>query len=154
MSEKKRSQNRTSVQSSKYETLPPMERIGKSALDALANETMLWIEEQVKVGVPFALNMLKEGLKEAVKALSEKSEPVSDGILNIREATYWDGLEHGEKRKEIAMIAGMTQIGLEKNRSSRCWKLPRMPGTQYQRIKKRGAVNSAPPSSLLYFFIF
>lgn len=75
---------------------------------------MLWIEEQVKVGVPFALNMLKEGLKEAVKALSEKSEPVSDGILNIREATYWDGLEHGEKRKEIAMIAGMTQIGLEK----------------------------------------
>lgn len=114
MSEKKHNQNRIPAQNSKYETLPPMERIGKSTLDALANETMLWIGEQVKVGVPFALNMLKEGLKEAAKALSEKSEPVSDSVLNIREATYWDGLEHGEKRKELAMIAGMTQIGLRK----------------------------------------
>ncbi len=111
-----RNRNQTANQSNKYENLPPMERISKSVIDAIANATVIWIDEQAKTGVPLTLNLIKEGIIKAVKNLFEKQETLSapDNFINIREATYWDGLKHGEKRKELAMTVGMTQIGLTK----------------------------------------
>ncbi len=111
-----RNRNQTSNQSNKYENLPPMERISKSVVDAIANATVIWIDEQAKTGVPLTLNLIKEGIIKTVKNLFEKQETLSapDNLINIREAAYWDGLKHGEMRKELAMTAGMTQIGLTK----------------------------------------
>lgn len=109
-------QNRNQNQRNKYENLPPMERISKSVTDAIANEAIIWIEDQAKSGVPFTLNLIKEGIIKAVKNLFEKPEvqSIPDNLIGVREATYWDGLKHGEMRKEIAMIAGMGKIGLTK----------------------------------------
>ncbi len=51
-----------------------MERISKSIIDAIANATVIWIEDQAKTGVPLTLNLIKEGIIKAAKNLFENKK--------------------------------------------------------------------------------
>lgn len=86
--------------------------IGSSLIEIIVDEILKWAKTEIHADVPIALTSLRNGLINAISTFLN-ANPESDFPINSMDS-YLEGRKGGEMSKELAMIAGMVEIGLNK----------------------------------------
>lgn len=81
-------------------------------LDTSAESMTKWGSEFIQTNVPHSLDWVMNKFREAVRSIVEK-EPEQQEIVLPSMDTFLKGIECGEWRKEMAMIFGMKEAGLD-----------------------------------------
>lgn len=92
--------------------MDPKAKIENGLIDIIIDEILKWAKAEAHTDIPIALNSLRIGLLKVVSSFfddaPESKLPMGD--MN----SYLEGRKGGEMSKELAMIAGMIEIGLSK----------------------------------------